>query len=212
MSFAYSRQASRVPCAYTPLCLHARVFMQKGAYSIPPVTSRLSIETLHSSRNTLSGYLHEPNRNNVRASFICVFWKIFIYRAVASVNPSVISQTGSLGSPHPLAGRSGAAVWCRCEQWFQEAIAQRCLELWCAIVPLTVKARRSVGSVLRVHMSLWSDGLPSKIIFPIHCFCTLYTQTHMYLTALQWAYLQETNNLINTVLNACSRDGYIRSS
>lgn len=118
----------------------------------------------------------------------------------ASVNPSVISQTGSLGSPHPLAGRSGAAGWCRCEQWLQEAIAQRCLELWCAIVPLTVKPRRSVGSILRVHTRLWSDGLPCKILFPIHCYHTLYTHTHRHLTVLQWAYLQETNNLISSIL------------
>lgn len=196
MSFAYSWQASHVPCAYTPLCLPACGFMQKKAHSVPPVTSRLCAETLHSSGNTLPGYLYDPNRNNIRASFICVLWKILTYRDV-SICKSLCNRTDRFVGVTPWLTGQGLQCDGHCEQWLQEATAQRCLELWCAIVSLTVKPWRRVGSILRVHTSLWNDGLLCTILFPIHCFHTLYTHTHMYLTVLQWAYLQETNNLIS---------------
>lgn len=37
----------------------------------------------HSSSNTLLGNLPLSNENNIRASFICVLLKLFIYRAVS---------------------------------------------------------------------------------------------------------------------------------
>lgn len=208
MSFAYSWQASRIPCAYRPLCLHACGFMQKGAYLVPSLTSRLCREILHSSGNTLSGYLYEPNGNNVRASFICVLWKILIYRAVG-ICKSLCNLTDRF---------VGVTPWIEVQGLQCDAIVNSSFN--------KQQHRGALNSDVRLCLWAWNHGggwaqvwRCTRVCGMMSC-CVqslfLYTVFALFIhipTCIRLFYNEHTykkqSRLIDTVLNTC-RNGYVR--